>query len=734
MKPLRLIIATLILGSRVYAQNENGVSLTIRIADGTSRFHAGEVIPVELSFQASTPEIYDIETRNYDRSGRLNIEQFHVTPPGRDPLQKFYSIGGFLSGGLGGSRELSAHPLVIREDLNEWVALNESGHYSLRVTSRRVSPRGQAKQEPLELESNSVEFDVVPADADWQHQMLSSALATLNIESSTADAKSAAMRTIRFLDTPDSVRELVRLLGTRADHESWDAIAGLAGSRDQKLVVSELEGRMTAADIAVTRNYLFILSRLKFWLNHEPPPPYPKTDAGQRRIWDEQRERDFKELTDIENSLYEKAAALVPSKQGKVRAETMRTILQRPVPESGEVLPVSGMVGLELAPAFAELSEEEQWALLNGYWARLRIPAMVTPLKSVAERPEIKFPMLRDLALRCLYDLDPSEATPIFLKEIRNPHIDDGRVAVNAETLGLLPKETLPQFDEMLAARLAERESRTRGLDAQLVARFSTNSIQTTVKALYEASLGKWDCITEDGFVLYFLHVDSDYGVKRLAQAPSYCMKNSLPAVIKLKRWNEVEPGVIARLNGPDLNRARQAAEALAKYGSRQAENALWDRLRRFHAQWAERGGELTIQPGMKNDANEATGFQYGLVESIGRAQAWLLSNEEITELENLTFGQERDNVRQWHWASPVDMHLSFVGEQMLASIHQYVVTDVASLRSKLSQYPNGTHFAFDVHGPAARVAPVVTAISEIADERAFHVDSALPMRGPTPD
>jgi hypothetical protein len=32
--------------------------------------------------------MYDLEMRNYDRSGRLNIEQFHLTPPGRDPLQQ----------------------------------------------------------------------------------------------------------------------------------------------------------------------------------------------------------------------------------------------------------------------------------------------------------------------------------------------------------------------------------------------------------------------------------------------------------------------------------------------------------------------------------------------------------------------------------------------------------------------------------------------------------------------
>jgi hypothetical protein len=70
MKPLRLTFAALILASPLFAQNESGVSLTIRFADGTSRFHVGEIIPLELSFHASIPDRYDMEMRNYDRSGR----------------------------------------------------------------------------------------------------------------------------------------------------------------------------------------------------------------------------------------------------------------------------------------------------------------------------------------------------------------------------------------------------------------------------------------------------------------------------------------------------------------------------------------------------------------------------------------------------------------------------------------------------------------------------------------
>ena len=96
-------------------------------------------------------------------------------------------------------------------------------------------------------------------------------------------------------------------------------------------------------------------------------------------------------------------------------------------------------------------------------------------------------------------------------------------------------------------------------------------------------------------------------------------MTNSLPAVIRMKRWNEIEPAIIARLGGPDLNRARQAAETLAKFGGPKAEKAMWARLRSFHRQWAPRANDLNSRPEMPRGALDAMSFQFGLVEALGR-------------------------------------------------------------------------------------------------------------------
>jgi|HubBroStandDraft_4_1064222.scaffolds.fasta_scaffold06213_4 hypothetical protein len=727
MKPLRLIFAALILASPLLAQDESGVSLTIRFADGSSRFYVGEIIPVELSFKASILDMYDMEMRNYDRSGRLNIEGFHVTPPGRDPLKRYYSTGAFMGGGLGGARELSSEPQVMREDLNEWVALDKPGHYSLYVTSRRVARRTPSKAEPVELRSNDLEFDVVAADAAWQQQTLSTAVATLNIGSSTEAEKTAALRVLRFLDTPASIHELVFFLGTRGDRSGWNEIAGLAGSRYQNLVVEEFERQMSTPDIALTADYLYILAKLKVQLDHGHLPPYPEKDAEQQKIWNERMQAREKELKKLQDSLYDKTAMLVATKRGEAKAQTVQTLLLRPSSGTDDVKPLAGLPPAEVAAAFLNLSQDQEWDLLTSFWERIKDLAMSSPLKKVAEQPNMNHQMLRDLALRRLYDLDPSEGTPIILEEIKHPHLDNGMFTVKGETLGVLPQKTLPQFDQMLAARVEDKESRTKGLDAQLVGRYSTNAILPRVKTVYETAPGQWDCVTEDGFVVYFLRVDPDYGVKRLARAPSFCMTNALPAVIKTHRWSEVEPGIITRLDGPDLNRARQAAETLAEYGSTQAEKALWDRLRKFHEQWAERGNELSMRPGMRADANEAVGFQFGLVEAIGKAPAWLLTDDEVTELENLTLGQERDNVKQWHWKSTVNVNVSFAGDQTIASMNQYTATDIASLKAKLAQYPSGTKLWLNIFGSPDKVASVHAIIADIAAEHGFELAQPEP-------
>jgi len=720
---IALVSVALLLASPLFAQNDQSASLTIRLLEGPSRFHVGEVIRLEMSFTTSTASAYDLNTRNYDRSGRLDMEQFHLTPAGRDPLERYYSIGGFMGGGIGGSEELTSNPRILLADLNEWVAIDAPGHYSLFITSTRVSRRGETRSEPVKLQSNTVEIDVIAADPAWQQQTFISAVTTLNMESSTPEEKQRALRVLRFLDCPDSIVKLVQLLGTMPDRTAWDSIAGLAGARNQSFVVHQLEKSMSDPETALTSGYLYLLTKLKLQLGRAPLGPYPMDDPERQAAWNEQRLAQDKYYREIEDILYEEAAEIVPTKQERARAETVKTLLERPSHGAEEIKPLGGPVAQEAARAFLALSTDDEWNLLLGYWPRLRVLEMLAPLKKLAQQPFIAHPMLRDQVFQRLYDLSPGEAAPLFLAEIAHPHIDQQGATVKAATLGLLSQEALPQFDEILAARLLEKDSRSRDLDAQLVGRFSTASILAKIKAAYQASPSGWSCAAQDGYFSYFLRIEPDFGVNEMARSPSSCLRTSMATVVRMNRWAEVEPGVIAWLNGPDFSRRRSALESLGNYGSPQAKKALWERLRRYRAQWSARGITPSYRPGMTTEENEQVQFLFGMVEALGTAQAWLLSNEEITELEAMNSGPLLENIKRWRWTSPLRIDISWYGDYFQWGINQYSSNDPEGLRAKLAQFPADTRFILNVASQNPRMPALVASLGEIAAARGFQID-----------
>jgi hypothetical protein len=720
----RVSLTVLSLSVAAFAQLDDP-SLIIRFPQPVSQFHVGEIIPIEQLFSSSIPNTFAMSTRSYDRSGRLDLEKFHVTPEGRDPLRSYYEMGAFMGGGLGSSLTLTSEPHILHEDLNEWVSLDHPGHYTLYVTTGRVSRQSSPKNEPMELRSNSLEFDIVAADPAWLQQSLFTAQSILDNPASTDQQKTAALRTLRFLDSPASVRELVRQLA-KPEKDLWDPVAGLAGSRQQALVVKELEQQLGAPDTAVTSNYIYILAKLKSQLGQEPLPAYPKDDQQKQAAWHELVRKRSEQFEAIVDELYRTTAALVQKKWGSAKAETVRTLLMRPAHTSGDIKSLTSVQQGDIVSSFRALSPDEQESLLSIFWERLNLSAMVAPLEEIAQQPEVRNSQLRNVALLRLYQLDATAATPLFLEEIAHPHIDNSIFTVSGDTLGLLPNETLPQFDQVLAARLENRETRTAALDAQLVGRYATKAVLSQIKAAYVARQGGWDCKSEDGFDLYFLRFDPDYGVDQLKKVPSVCMEKSMPAVVRLKRWREVEPAIIANMNIPDLNRARQAAETLARYGDAAAEEAMWQRLKSFHVQWAERENDLTYRANTPKDASEAIGFQYGLVVAMGQAQAWLLTNEQITELEHLTLGQTRDNIKSWHWTSPVDMSLNLLFDGKLQStVHQYHPPDVDALRSKLAQYPSGTTFHVTLFGQREQLVSVVQSLQGVAKDHGLMLDIA---------
>ena len=710
-------------------QQPTDITLTAEFANGQTVYRVGETISLQLAFAASLPNTYAMSTRSYDRSGRLNLEEFHVSPAGRDPLYNYYNGGlfaAFLGGGLfGGPRYLGSEPQIIQEDLNEWVALDKPGQYSLYVTSGRITRRVGSKWQPIHVRSNTLSFEVIEATPGWQHRAVASATAVLGNSSSTQEEKRSAFRTLRFLDSTGSIAELVRQLGDPKNKEAWDCVAGLIGSSHQELVVRELEAKFALPDTAITADYTLTLAATQFLLNRGPLSAYPAQNPEQQKVWRSRLEERLKSFGHLRESLYEQALNLIGSKTGAAQAETVRALLMRPYSSPYEMKPIAGLPANILASAFSLLNPDEQARLLESFWARLNVPAMEGPLEAILDQPEIPHQTLRDSALRRLYKLDPGDGRRYVLAEIRQPHVDRGIFTVSGKSLGLLPDKTLPRFDELLANRLAQQESYTKDLDAQLIGRYATKAILARIERLYApAPEGTWDCAAQSGLMTYFLRLDPDYAVEHLKGLVGPCDSDAFRVVTKMGRWPEVEPSVIQQLDNPNVWIARAAAETLAKYGGPNAEAAMWERLRKFHRQWAPREKELWNSPQMAQDASNAIDFEFGLAEALGKAQGWILSNSQITELECLSLGQLKDEVSRWHWHSPLNLSVTVgIGNPVHADINGiFFEPDMDSLRAKLAQFPSGTEFHLRPYGTEEQVRPVIQAIRNLADEHGLVV------------
>src|SRR5258705_3806521 len=117
----------------------------------------------------------------YGRSGRMNYEDFEVSPANGavDPLPTYTGS----MGGLTNFKYLTPEPWTIKLNLNEWVRFTQPGEYRIVVSSGRVGVRDRSTtlgSSPATAVSNEVVLKIVPASPEWQKQVLRDAVSTLD--------------------------------------------------------------------------------------------------------------------------------------------------------------------------------------------------------------------------------------------------------------------------------------------------------------------------------------------------------------------------------------------------------------------------------------------------------------------------------------------------------------------------------------------------------------------------
>jgi hypothetical protein len=655
-------------------------AVTFQISAAKSEFYLGELIPLELSFTSTQPKAFSADTRLQDRVGRMNgTEEFLVAPAAltEDPLLGLPGQTGGMGGLSGGPMLLSDKPFTIERLLNEWVRFRKPGEYRIAVLSRRVTPADPTRSEyylqthpggaPLELVSNILTIDIVPAPAAWVKRQIADAVGVLNapadLSEETRQRRLRAVRTLRFLDSPEAAIELARHLGSGDDVDSWSLHMGVLGSPYRKQLLPVLEARFLAPDQPVWNRYLDTLTRLS-----------DLVAAGHTR----------KEYA-------ARLIASLPSKEPQARVISLNTLLDSTNHDGGDAswLPP---VAASIIADFRSLPSNMQTNLLLSRWNIIGSPAMLPVLREIYAYP-LEQQAARDIAVRRIYELAPEEGRRIVLSQLAGQN-----TYLSLSTLEMLPDRNLPELNDILASRLEAGQYAD-----SLILRYATGDIVQRVEQGYLKRNQELDQqkLPHCGgpLIYYFLQYDAAFGEKELrsdmnkpAAVPAcYDIGFQFQSLDRNAYSPALERLAIEFLSSPKVPVKRGAAEVLGKYGSPAAQKPLWDTLEYFHSWWMGREEQLDEQSGQ-----EGAQFERALRIALAQADGWVLQEDGLNRLLALCSSNWcKQEIGEWlaHAKSPIEIRVMAGADGFQATMALYDIHSAGQMRSKVQQFPKGTVF-----------------------------------------
>jgi hypothetical protein len=689
-------------------------AVSFQISAAKSQFYSGELIPLQLSFASTQPKTFLAETRLQDRVGRMNgTEEFLVDPAGitEDPLRGLPGEGGGMGGLSGGPALLAEKPFTFERLLNEWVRFRKPGKYRIAILSHRVMQVDPAHSEfylqthpgngiQVELVSNILTLQIVPAPAVWVKRQLADALGVLenpfysnspNPSEEMRQRRLNAARTLRFLESRDAAILLTRFLSSGQDVDSWSMYAGVLGSPYRKQILPVMEGRLIAPDQPVWGRYLDTLSQLSELVASGGPMDSFPPNAALQAAWRKEYQRRDKIREEKRKEYIARLITSLPAKQPQARVISMNTLIDGERRDGSDASWIPALAASIVAD-FRSLPASLQMNLIENRWNMIGGPAMLPVLRQMYEYPLEPQPA-KDLAVRRIYELAPEEGRQIILSQLKSPD-----TYLSLKTLAMLPDRSLPELNDALASRLEAGQH----VDA-LVLRYATGDIVQRAELAYLRRNAEYDrqnlphC--GGALIFYFLQQDPAFGEKELRRDMD--RTTPFPACLDIgfqfqsldeKAYSPaLERLAIEFLGSPKVPVKRGAAEVLGKYGSPAAQKPLWDTLEYFHSWWKDREAELD-----EADGREGVQFERALRLALAQANAWILQEDGLKRLLDLCSSNWcRQEVNEWlaRAKSPVAIQITPGYDGFQAAVAQYEVHSEEQLRHKVQQFPSGTVF-----------------------------------------
>ncbi len=687
MRILQCLVAVILYALSIPPQQPADISLTLATKDGRTQFRLGEAVTLELQFQSTAAGKYQLWTDSAARRVRqARYDHFTVQPNDgtADPLADiFEQMEGGVLRRLPTPVPLTEKPAAVELQLNEWISIRKPGHYRIAADSTRAV-LSERPETTVPLHSNSIEIDVVEPEPGWAAAQLRDAVAVLERGDPPKPAAGQpfdprhgqvldeeivqAARVLRFLETPEAARALVRFFENGPQAAQPQLRAGLFASPHRKEVTAAMETALASPDFPVTYAYLGTLMGFKAIEQIGPMPAYTAKTPEEIKHWIEEVEAPRRPAQEvIEDEYFSKLAEALKTKRGRALAVSLDTLVSRgPQPPSAALVTALG-------DSFTVLPEMTQQRLLTEDWPKLASLSMVPFLKSVATGNT----QGRDAALLRLLDLDQQEARRIALDRIRRGDTGRGPFGSFCRSLVMLPDRTLPELDDdLLNALEAGRPVEV------LIARYATDRMLPRVKSL----MAHTGC--NSPLLAYLFRTDPAYAADQLHKmrqdGQGGCALNLSPNEYVLMSPG-LEKQAIEDLSSTDPFTVRSAQTLLMHGGSAAAQQPLLEAMIRFR----ERIGKTDnlLDHGMES------GFEYALLHGSG----WVPSEEDIERvLAACSTDDCRKQVDSVRRSFPSPLSVSFVptlNDLEYAQVGPFSVQTPGQLEAKIAQFPKGTKF-----------------------------------------
>ena len=635
-----VIVLFLAGGNARWATNPDDIEFRARLVKDTHVYHMGESIKIEISYSSQ------VERKYYGSfSGPSPYDEAvtpHITP--MDGILDLRTLreGGWAGSLLGGLGYVAQQPLTQQLDLCEWYRFQKPGFYSVTFTSAEVSRVKSAEQggglEHLTLESNPVDFEILPADPAWDAAELSTIEQELN-STTNAGERGQALQRLARLDTPASVRLMVQLyMANTNGGEDWVFDLGLRESSQVDIIIPLLRTALSDPATNVPSGLPQLLADLETRKEVGVTPSYPNDPADQQK-WDEES----KERSKVHDKYVAQANALLAASVEKRFGPQRATAIYQMCYDAVQ------LNGTKPSPETLSRLQSNVLAVANDLDRGRQVQFVVLAWQTMPH--EQLLPLIRKLAQESLkqprgyVDYNPfelwCEGWPDECDTAILEDVIDTNAKMDKNVILMMSEAEHPELDAMLEAQLRDpaimqdyfQLQRT----AAVVLRAGSRKLVPAVDTFFDSR----GCAGETwGDLLgYLFRVAPEDAAKRLAaellDKNDSCGSEVLRTLHSLHPSNDIIPIAIKALDSANLTDAQSAALYLGEHGPASAEDALWRRLEELWDAWQGRSSELPdeFMPPSSDAKALAAMLERALASALAHAANWKLDPAELDRL-----------------------------------------------------------------------------------------------------